>query len=115
MVYAEALPTIRDQPLDDSETRVLEIVEEGVEGEIARGGEAELGLPRGFDISTLGELGPPLSNLLKTDSAPLIDILPVSNSQDHDLISFKVKDNSVIAYPEPVRTEYRLSQLLRMP
>ena len=34
MVSSEALPTIRDQPLDDSETRVLEIVEEGVEGEI---------------------------------------------------------------------------------
>ena len=37
MVSAEALPTIRDQPLDDSETRVLEIVEEGVEGEIMWG------------------------------------------------------------------------------
>lgn len=45
MVSAEALPTIRNQPLDDSETRALEIVEEGVEGEVAKGGEAEFGLP----------------------------------------------------------------------
>jgi hypothetical protein len=41
MVFAEALPTIRDQPLDDSETRVSEIVEEGVEGEVVWGGEKE--------------------------------------------------------------------------
>jgi len=39
MVSAEALPTIRDQPLDDSETRALEVGEEGVEGEIMWGGE----------------------------------------------------------------------------
>jgi hypothetical protein len=49
MVSAEALPTIRDQPLDDSETRVLEIVEEGVEGEIMWG-EKEWMIPtRGLD------------------------------------------------------------------
>jgi hypothetical protein len=53
MVSAKALPTIRDQPLDDSETRVLEIVEEGVEGEVAKGGEAEFGLPRGFGAEVL--------------------------------------------------------------
>jgi hypothetical protein len=50
MVSAEALPTIRDQPLDDSETRVLEIVEEGVEDEIIWGGEKERMIPtRGLD------------------------------------------------------------------
>jgi hypothetical protein len=41
MVSAEALPTIRDQPLDDSETRALEVGEEGVEGEVIWGGEKE--------------------------------------------------------------------------
>ena len=50
MVSAEAIPTIRDQPLDDSETRVLEIVEGGVEGEIMWGGEKEPMIPaRGLD------------------------------------------------------------------
>jgi hypothetical protein len=41
MVSAEALPTIRDQPLVDSETRALEVGEEGVEDEIIWGGEEE--------------------------------------------------------------------------
>jgi len=49
MVSAEALPTIRDQPLDDSETRVLEIVEEGVEGEIMWGGKEWMTPTRGLD------------------------------------------------------------------
>jgi hypothetical protein len=41
MVSAEVLPTIREQPLDDSETRALEVGEEGVEDEIIWGGEKE--------------------------------------------------------------------------
>jgi len=45
MVSAEALPTIRDQPLDDSETRALEVGEEGVEGEIMWGGEGTVERP----------------------------------------------------------------------
>jgi len=50
MVSAEALPTIRDQPLDDSETRALEVGEEGAEGESIWGGEKERMIPnRGLD------------------------------------------------------------------
>jgi hypothetical protein len=42
MVSAEALPTIRDQPLDDSETQALEVREVGVEDEIMWGEKERL-------------------------------------------------------------------------